>query len=193
MACSTASPGVNYVYGPRFVLALSTDRTSSDYAIYTNEAVLSLVEVMHSTTSVGFTAAWLCLASIGPFRWAAAQTSAPAMISAERASGIVSTPCFVAPVLSHRNAGSSSWRREVCSKGYQVPSEDILNNLSLLYYVPLIVRYQPLCRSQQSLVRRVLVGVFNGQARVDWAMGISKRPKVPTTCGIQSGSGLSGK
>jgi hypothetical protein len=57
--------------------------------------------------------------SYAAFRWAAAQTSAIAMISAERASEIASTPCFVARVLLHRNAGSSSWRREVFSKGYR--------------------------------------------------------------------------
>jgi hypothetical protein len=98
--------------------------------------------------------------SYAAFRWAVGQTSAPAMISAERASEIVSTLCCVARVLLHRNAGSSSWRRKVYRKGLSVPSEDILNNLSLLYFVPLIVRYQLLCRSQQSLVRIVLVGVF---------------------------------
>jgi hypothetical protein len=55
--------------------------------------------------------------SYAAFRWAVAQTSATAMISAERASETVSTPCFVAHVLLHRNAGSLSWRREVSSKG----------------------------------------------------------------------------
>jgi len=119
LACSTAYPGVDYVYGPRFVLASYTGRTSSDYAIYRIEAVLSLVEAINLATIVVFTAAWLCLASIGPFRWVVAQTFAVAMISAERASEIVSTPCFVARVLLHRNAGSSSWRREVSSKGYR--------------------------------------------------------------------------
>jgi hypothetical protein len=44
-------------------------RTSSDYATYRNEVVLFLEEVIHLTTTVVFTAAWLCLASIGPFRY----------------------------------------------------------------------------------------------------------------------------
>jgi len=196
LGCSTASPGVDYVYGPRFVLASYTGRTSSDYAIYRSEAVLSLVEVIHVATSVVFTAAWQYLVSIGRFRWAVGQTSAPAMISAERASKIVSAPCCVARVLLHRSAGSSSWRRRVSRKGLSVPSEDILNNLSLLYCVPLIVRYQPFRHSQQILVRIVLVSVFgayhgqggSSEGGLDdghMTMGISKRQKVPTTYGIQ--------
>jgi len=94
--------------------------------------------VIRLITTVVFTAAWLCLASIGPFRyvgdsdqthvdpsyaafrWAVASTSATAIISVERALRIVPPPCFVARVLLHRNAGSSSWRREVYSKGYRL-------------------------------------------------------------------------
>jgi len=56
---------------PRFVLALFTGRTDSDYAIYRGEAVLSQVEVITLTTTVVFIAAWLCLAFIGPFRYVA--------------------------------------------------------------------------------------------------------------------------
>jgi hypothetical protein len=159
------------------------------------------VEVIHLVTTAGYTAAWLCLASIGPFRyvgrvtlmhvhlsdaafrWAVVQTSAAAILFAERALEIVSTPCFVARVLLHRNAGSSSWRREVSSKGYRFLRGHI-GNLSLSYCVPLIVRYQHLCRSQQSLVRGVLVGVFRAYHGQSGSIGISKRPKVLTTCGI---------
>jgi hypothetical protein len=57
--------------------------------------------------------------SYAAFRWAVAQTSAAGIISAERAPGIVATPCFVARVLLHKSVGSSSLRREVSSEGYR--------------------------------------------------------------------------
>ena len=56
--------------------------------------------------------------SYAALRWAVAQTSAIAMTFAEGAWKIASPPCFVARVRSHRNAGSSSWRRVVSRKGY---------------------------------------------------------------------------
>jgi len=113
-------------------------KTSSVYAICGTEAFLSQVEVIDSTTTAVFTAAWPCLASIGSFRyvgisdkihvdpsyaalrWAVAPTSATAMTSAERALKIASALCFVDRVHLHRNAGSLSWRRRVSRKGYRL-------------------------------------------------------------------------
>ena len=57
------------VAGPRFVLASSTARTSSDYAICITVTVLSLVEVTTSISTAVLTVAWPCLASIGSFRY----------------------------------------------------------------------------------------------------------------------------
>jgi len=57
------------VAGPRFVLASSTARTSSDYAICIAVTVLSQVEVTTSISTAVLTVAWPCLASIGSFRY----------------------------------------------------------------------------------------------------------------------------